>query len=443
MLTRRDFVRCSILAGPGTVAANLLAGCGGRQPLAPAGPAAVGGAELARSLVPRTAADPAVMADAAEVVRAFTADLYRRLSGSEENVVCSPYTVAVALAMTRTGARGRTAAEMDRVLHAPGPQRLDGGLGALEALLEKRSGPVRRADGSTAKVELHVANSLWGQRGLAWQTAFLDALARHYGAGMRLVDYRRDAETARSQINAWTRAQTHGKIDQLLPEGVLDELTRLVLVNALYLKAPWEQPFPRPETGILPFTRADGSTVGVPTMRTEIRGARHARGDGWEAAELPYAGNGLAMTVIMPDAGTLRALESSLDGDRLVRILRSPVRVGALDLRLPKWTFRTRVRLDDILAALGMPTAFDHRTADFTGMTTQEKLFISAVLHEAFVAVDEAGTEAGAATAVVASVDSAGPTPVPMIVDRPFLFLIHDLATSTPLFLGRVTDPTA
>jgi serpin B len=388
------------------------------------------------------AADPAAAAGAAEPVRAFTADLYRRLSGSTGNVVCSPYSVAVALAMTRNGAGGRTAEEMDRVLHAPGLQQLNGGLGALEVLLEKRSGPVRRADGSAAKVELHVANSLWGQRGLAWQVAFLDALARYYGTGMRLVDYVKDAERARAQINGWTSTQTRGKIDQLLPEGVLDDLTRLVLVNAVYLKAPWEHPFPKPLTGILPFTRADGSTVSVPTMRTTIRGARYARGDGWEAAELRYAGNGLAMTVILPDRGNLQALENDLDGDRIVRILRSPQRVGAVDVRLPKWRFRTRARLDSTLEALGMPTAFTRGAADFTGMTTQAELFISAVLHEAFVAVNEAGTEAAAATGVVVSVTSAGPTPVPMIVDRPFLFLIHDTATSMPLFLGRVTDPS-
>ncbi len=439
MLTRRDFVRCSVLAGTGTVA-GLLTSCGGRQSLAAA---VVGGGELARSGVPRTAGDPAAAAGAAEVVRAFAADLYRRLSGSAGNVVCSPYSVAVALAMTRNGARGRTAAEIDRVLHATGLQQLNGGLGALEALLEMRSGSVRRADGSPAKVELHIANSLWGQRGLAWQTAFLDALARHYDTGMRLVDYVKDVEAARSQINAWTGAQTNGRIDQLLPAGVLDDLTRLVLVNALYLKAPWEHPFQKPGTEVLPFSRADGSTVRVATMRTEIGAARYARGDGWEAAELRYAGNGLAMTVILPDRGTLRAFENNLDGDRMVRILRSPVPVGVVDVRLPKWTFRTRVLLNDTLAALGMPTAFNERTADFTGMTAQEKLFISAVLHEAFVAVDEAGTEAAAATAAVAGIASAGPAPVSMIVDRPFLFVIHDIATSTPLFLGRVTDPSA
>lgn len=241
MLTRRELMVALAGAAAG---AGLLAGCEGRSPAALAGPAIVGRGGQAKSKVRRAAADPAAAAAAAGAVRAFTADLYRQLSRSAGNLVCSPYSVAVALAMTRNGARGETAAEMDHVLHAPDVRRLNAGLGALETLLEQRSGPVRRADGSPAEVTVRVANSLWGQRDLAWQTVFLDALARHYGAGMRLVDYAADGEAARSQINAWTSEQTHGKIDQLIPEGVLDALTRLVLVNAVYLKAPWEQPFP-------------------------------------------------------------------------------------------------------------------------------------------------------------------------------------------------------
>jgi serpin B len=437
MLTRRDFVRCGVLAGSGALA--LLAGCGGRPSL---GPAVRGDGDEVRSLVARAAGDRTLAHGAAAAVRAFTADLYRLLSRSDRNLVCSPYSVAVALAMTRTGARGRTAAEMDRVLHAPALEQLNGGLGAEDALLEKRSGTVRRADGSTAKVELHVANSLWGQRGVAWRSPFLDALARSYGAGMRLVDYR-NPEAARSRINAWTSDQTHGKIDELIPEDVLTALTRLVLVNALYLKAPWEHPFEASRTAPLPFIRADGSAVDVPTMRTEIHGARYARGGGWEAAELRYAGNELAMTVILPDRGTGQALRTDLDGDQLAEILRAPASVGALDLRLPKWTFRTAASLNGTLAALGMPTAFDERTADFAGMTGDEQLYISEVMHQAFIAVDEAGTEAAAATAVAVSDSSAGPLPVSMVVDRPFLFVIHDLPTATPLFIGRITDPSA
>lgn len=149
------------------------------------------------------------------------------------------------------------------------------------------------------------------------------------------------------------------------------------------------------------------------------------------------------MTVILPDRGTLRAFEKQLDGDRLGRILQSLTPVEAVDLWLPKWRFQTSASMKDTLTELGMPTAFDDELADFSGMTTQEKLFITAVLHEAYIAVDESGTEAAAATAVVAG-DSAGrlTTPVTMVVDRPFLFVIHDLATATPLFIGRVTDPT-
>jgi serpin B len=436
MLTRRDFVHGLALAGLGT-GAGLMAGCG--QP-PPAGPAVVGLGRLAKSDARRASADPAAAAAAAGAVRAFAADLYRRLSRSAGNLVFSPYSVAVAVAMARNGARGGTAAEMDRVLHAPRGQQLSSGLGAIEALLERRSGRVRRADGSTATMALRVANSLWGQRDLAWQAAFLDALARHFGAGMRLVDFRADPESARSAINAWTGEQTEGKINELLPRGLLDDLTRLVLVNAVYLKAPWEQPFGPHATQVLPFRRADGSTVEVPTMSAVIEKTRYARGPGWQAAEVRYAGRELAMAVVLPDAGTREALDGVLDGDGLTTMIRSLAPVEALDLRLPTWKFRTASPLAGILADLGMPTAFTDE-ADLSGMTAEESLLIDAVQHEAFIAVDEAGTEAAAATAVVMRVTSAGPMPVAMVVDRPFLFVIHDLATGTPLFVGRVTDP--
>jgi serpin B len=375
-------------------------------------------------------------------VRAFGADLYRHLSRSGGNLVYSPYSVAVALAMTRNGARGTTADEMDRVLHAPSLPQLNGGLNALELLLEKLSRRVRSADGTEAEVTLRVANSLWGQQDFAWQTAFLDALARHYGTGMRLVDYGADAERARTQINGWTSEQTNAKIDQLVPQGILDSLTRLVLVNAIYLNAPWEQPFAHTMTRVLPFTRADGSRAYAPTMTTMISGARHARGNGWRAAELRYAGKELAMTIILPGHGTLQTIDKDLDGSRIAHMLQSLRPVAALNLQLPKWKFRTATPLHKTLAALGMPTAFKDGSADFSGMTTQDRLFIAAVLHEAYIAVDESGTEAAAATAVIASAASAGPEPVTMVVDRPFLFIINDLATTTPLFVGRVTDPT-
>jgi serpin B len=442
MVTRRDAVRSLVVGGTG-MGMGLLAGSQGQPPPAAAGPAVVGRGGQVGSEVARTVGDPAAVVAAAGVVRAFGVDLYRHLSRSAGNLVCSPYSVAVALAMTRNGARGRTATEMDRVLHTSSVPRLNGGLGALELSLEKHSGPVRRADGSAAEVALRVANSLWGQRDLAWQTAFLDALARHYGAAMRLVDYRVGTEGARTRINGWTSEQTGGKIRDLVPRGVLDELTRLVLVNAVYLKAPWDQPFLDGLTRPVPFTRADGSTVDAPMMTAELDGARYGRADGWQAAEVRYAGNQLAMTVIVPDRGTFPAFERRLDGDRLAHTLQQLRSVQTLDLRLPKWTFRTSTPLREALTALGMPTAFSY-SADFSGMTVQERLYISAVLHEAFIAVDESGTEAAAATAVVVSAVSAKPpASVTMVVDRPFLFIIHDLATATPVFLGRVMDPNA
>ncbi len=378
---------------------------------------------------------------AVDAVTSFTTDLYRLLAAEPGNLVTSPYSVAVALAMTRNGARGATGAEMDDVLHSAGPAALNTGLNSLTSLVESRAGERERADGSKATVAIDVANSLWGQHDTEWNQKFLDALATNYGAGLHLVDYKTDAEAARGLVNDWTAKQTHDRIEEILPDGVIDSLTRLVLVNAIYLKAPWEQPFQASMTEPRPFTRQDGSRVDAETMSGMLNGAGFARGDGWQAARLLYAGGELAMTVVLPDDADLNAFEQSVDGPRLTDILKSPAPVPALQLQLPRWTFRMQAALNGPLAELGMPTAFDER-ADFSGMTTEEQLYISAVLHEAFIAVDEAGTEAAAATAVVMAVTSM-PQVVPFVVDRPFMFVIHDVETATPLFVGRVADPTA
>ena len=220
---------------------------------------------------------------------------------------------------------------------------------------------------------------------------------------------------------------------------MLDSLTRLVLVNAIYLKAPWEEPFTKALTVPAPFIRTDGSRVTVPMMRQQLT-AGYATGPGWQVVDLAYAGSQLAMAVIVPDTGRLDEVEQGLDGASLGRMLtgRAPTPVS---LGLPRWTFRTQAELARMLAGLGMPTAFTGR-ADFTGMTAQERLQISAVVHEAFVAVDEEGTEAAAATAVVVSLSAAPMPQVEVTADRPFLFVIHDVETGTPLFIGRVADPT-
>jgi serpin B len=259
---------------------------------------------------------------------------------------------------------------------------------------------------------------------------------------MRLVDYRHATEAARDDINGWTARQTHDRIPEIVPAGVLDAMTRLVLVNAVYLKAPWAEPFEREVTVRRPFVTDTGRAVGADMMTQALTVARWGEGDGWEAVRLPYRGGKLAMTVVLPAEGRLDDVSAAVAGGGLAEILAAP-RPGGVRLSLPRWRFRTQVPLDEVLRGLGMRAAFDERVADFSGMTRQERLYVSAVLHEAFVAVDEAGTEAAAATAVVMDTVSAPLLQHEVVVDRPFLFVIHDLRHLTPLFVGRVTDPTA
>ncbi|MEJ7628974.1 MAG: serpin family protein [Nocardioidaceae bacterium] len=440
MLTRREVLTSlgwlgavlavpPVLAGCGETAASRRVGAGGSSP------------GLALANVSRDLGGAQDRPAAVAAVQAFTADLYRQLAAEQGNIVCSPYSVAVALAMTRAGARGRTGAEMDAVLHSPGAQTFDQGLSSLTRLIESRAGRVERFDGSHATISLDVANSLWGQRGTTWERPFLERLARYYGTGMRLVDYIGQTDKARTLINGWTADMTHDRIPEIIPPDILDELTRLVLVNAIYLKAPWEETFLGSMTKPQPFTRGDGSRVDADMMSGSLSLASFGAGPGWRAARLPYAGGELAMTVVVPD-GSLTQLEGSLDADRLAAMLAVPRPVDALVLHLPKWRFRLAPTLNDPLKALGMPTAFDFDRAEFSAMTTEGHLYIKAVLHQAFIAVDEHGTEAAAATAVIMDDQSAGPPPVILDVDRPFLFVIHDVETATPLFIGRVDDPT-
>lgn len=412
---------------------------------------------LAHSDLRRAAVDKASAARAAELVTAFTADLYRRMAAAGAgggaagagqgagNLVCSPLSVATALGMTVQGAAGLTAEQMLRVLHADAgagaAERLGAALGSLDQVLSSRAKLHERPGATPVRVELATANSLWGQQGVSWQRPFLDALAKNFGAGLRQVDYRRAAEPARVAINAWVSGQTKTRIPNLIPSGVLDALTRLVLVNALYLKAPWEVPFELRDTDQGSFKRLDGSTVRVPMMHGTMYTLGYQSGPDWAAVDLPYAGSELAMAVIVPAAGRFAAVERSLDPARLAGLL-TGFRPGRVRVDLPRWRTRHAASLAQLLAALGMPAAFGDQ-ADFSGMTRTERLSISAVLHEAFIAVDENGTEAAAATAVVMAGSALMSPPPRVTADRPFLYVIHDVATGTPLFIGRVTDPTA
>lgn len=380
-------------------------------------------------------------ADTAEAVAstdALGADVFRRLAASAGadggNLLLSPASIELALAMTRTGAAGETRAQMERVLHAGPGDDLDASLNALDLVLASRSGD-RSNPARSGEVSLAVASSLWGQQRFAFEQPFLEGLARDYGAGMHLVDYAEDTEGARRTINQWVADRTNAKIPDLLPDGSVDGLTRLVLANALYLKAPWAKAF----TGIgsQPFTHADGTTTSAPAM-TVGKGASVSSGAGWRAATIPYLGNELAMTVIVPD--DLHAFEASLDGSALASIRSAPTQLLG-SLQMPLFTFRSKAQLQAPLSAAGMPLAFDEQAADFSAMTSADHLCVSDIHHQAFIAVDEEGTEAAAATGVVIEAISALSTN--MTVDRPFLFVIRDDATGATLFLGRVTDPTA
>ncbi len=432
-------LKASFWAGAGVILAPAVAACatgsGRSSTLRTAG--------VAVSPVARAADEPASGLAFVRAIQAFTGDLFNRLAARPGNLVCSPYSVAVALAMTRNGARGQTADELDRVLHAMALDQLNSGLKSLSHLVEGLAGEQTRADGSKATISLDVANSLWGQRGTRWQQAFTDVLARDYGAGIQLVDYKRAPETSRSTINQWTSDQTHDKISELIPAGVLNEMTRLVLINALYLKAPWEEPFQQNATSRRPFTRADGSVIQVDMMSKQLHQGDVASGAGWQAGRLRYAGGKLGMAVVVPDPGQTRPVQDLLGGAGLAQILAGFKPTPELALELPRWRFRVQTQLNDQLAALGMPTAFNERKADFSGMTTQEHFYVSRVQHEAIIAVDEAGTEAAAATAVGGEAVSARLHSFVLTADRPFIFIVHDIETATPLFLGRVSDPSA
>ncbi|HEX5590740.1 MAG TPA: serpin family protein [Candidatus Limnocylindrales bacterium] len=394
--------------------------------------------ELARSDVARLAGDPARAAAAAAALNAFGLDVYGRLAAAPGNVVVSPASIAIALSMARAGARGATAAEMDAVLRNLGAEDLADAASALDAALAARTGTFEDAAGDAHEVTLRIANALFAQRDMALVSAFLDAMAARYGAGIWTVDFMTDPEAARVAINAWVAEQTEDRIEEILKPGQITAATRLAIANAIYLKAPWFYPFDEDETVGGTFTAMDGSTVQAPFMHLVSTHVSGAKGSGWVAVELPYVGRSLAMTLILPD--DLGAFESTFDAAAFGAIT-GALQPAQVDLRMPAFDTESRVELSSLLAALGMPTAFD-AAADFSGMTTEEKLHIGFVIHQANITVDEAGTEAAAATVVGMDTSGGGPTlEIDLTLDHPFLFVLRDVPTGAIVFMGRVDDP--
>jgi serine protease inhibitor len=367
---------------------------------------------------------------------AFACDLYHQLSASEGNLFFSPYSISNALAMTYAGAKGQTATEMAQVLHFQlESNRLHPAFAELIAALEPES---------ASTYELAIANRLWGQQNYSFLPEFLNLTERYYGAPVQKVDFINATEDARLTINAWVEQQTQNKIQNLLPQGVLDPLTtKLVLTNAIYFKGTWLVPFDASKTQNQPFYLSSGEQIEVPTMH-QMEYWNYAHLDGLQLLELPYEGETLSMVILLPEKiDGLAELEQQLTPEHLQTWLSSardfPMMYdgGPVSVWLPKFKLTSTFELKNTLSAMGMPQAFSD-TSDFSGMNGQRDLEISEVIHKAFVDVNEQGTEAAAATAVVVATRGGNQT---FRVDRPFIFFIYDRDSSSVLFLGRVVNP--
>ncbi|AUX40244.1 hypothetical protein SOCE26_016430 [Sorangium cellulosum] len=393
---------------------------------------------VAASTKPRSLTPSVPEADSKELAvgnTTFALDLYRQVSAEPGNLFYSPYSVSSALAMTYAGARGETAEQMATALRFTLPQeRLHPAFNALDLALASRGEGAEGQDGEGFR--LNVANALWGQKDYFYVPEFLDVLAVNYGAGMNLVDFIQASGEAREIINGWVAERTEDRIKDLLPDGFLTSSTRLVLTNAIYFNAAWQFPFEEERTAPGDFTLPDGSTVSVPMM-AGVEQVPYGEGDGYQALEMPYDGGELSMVLVLPS--DLGAFESGLDRARLEGVLGS-LEERSVQIGLPKFEFESTLDLIPPLEELGMPMAFTSE-ADLSGINGQGGLYISGVIHKAFVSVNEAGTEAAAATAVGAGVTSA-PEPAAIRFDRPFLFFIRDIATSAVLFAGRVANPS-
>jgi len=365
--------------------------------------------------------------------KAFAFDLYEKLKEVEGNLFFSPYSISTVLAMTYAGARGNTEKQMGTALHFTLDQkRFHPAFACLEAQL--------KAVQAKGDIELNIANALGAQEDYVFLREFLDLIQSNYGTAVNNVDFKRACEAARKKINAWVEQKTKDKIKDLIKPGVLNSLTRLVLTNAIYFKGRWESQFNKDRTKENPFWLSVDKSVEVPMM-TQKRQFRYMESDSLQILELPYVGDDLAMIVLLPrKVDGLSQLEADLSAENL-NIWIGHLKKREISVFLPKFKMTSQFRLSETLASMGMPDAFGGN-ADFSGIDGTKDLFISAVIHKAFVDVNEEGTEAAAATAVVISLTSAPSTPPPTFrADHPFVFLIRDNHSGNILFVGRIVNP--
>lgn len=392
---------------------------------------------------------------AAKATNDLGVELHRQLATGDENLCISPYSIDSALDMTFAGADGETRAEMARVLHFPDGGDVPASFSALQQSLQQMSAKTaelakesKKFGGPSEPITLNIANRLFAQKGYHFREAFLSSVKQYFGGAFEPLDFVADPAAATQRINKWVADQTRDRIRDLIPGGALDKTTRLVLANALYLKAPWASEFSKNATQPEPFF-VRGAPVDVPMMR-KTTNFGYARREGFTVVSLPYAGNDLQFVVLLPDdINGLRGLESKLSSDVLAGCAKIEKR--DVDLHLPKFKLEPpTITLAKQFEALGMKTAFDQPkgSANFDKMaprTPDDYLYISQIFHKTFIAVDEKGTEAAAATAVAMLAGSAllspPPPPIEVKVDRPFVYAIQHVPSGVCLFLGRVTNP--
>ncbi|MHB8053360.1 MAG: serpin family protein [Methanoregula sp.] len=419
----------------------VFAGCTGTVPVQPASPT------VEKTLVGQTPL-PVALTDAgstkavADANNRFAFDLYSRLAKDNEytssNIFFSPFSLSSALAITYEGARGNTADEIRSVFYLP-----------MNDTMRKEgfSGLNAGINSGDPGYTLRTANALWAEKTYPFLTEYVRTAERSYGANITNLDFKGHPEDSRVTINTWVEAKTEDRIKDLIPAGVIDPMTRLVITNAIYFKGDWVKQFDKNKTTDADFRTAPGKTVKVPMMERTDEDAiyLYAENGDLQMLSMPYehtTGKELSMVVLLPKADNLTTTEASLSADTL-SVLQQSATSRRVMVYFPKFTLKTKYSLPDTLGAMGMPTAFTGN-ADFSGMDGTKDLLISDVIHQAFVDVNEEGTEAAAATAVVMKLAAApaNPEPVPVFrADHPFIFLIQDDETGAILFIGRVVNP--
>ena len=364
----------------------------------------------------------------------FALDVYTKLAQENEgNVFLSPWSISSALAMTAEGAKGDTLTEMRNVLHLADDDTVRrSSFAAIYNQINKKD----------KEYKLHTANALWAQQDYEFLQEYFDTVEDYYGGKVTNVDFVTETERARIMINDWVAEKTNDKIKDIIPPGVLDSTTRLVLSNAIYFKGTWVKEFTKKDTHDAPFRMSPDKTITVDMMVRDDKDAKfnYYENEDLQVLEMLYKGEELSMLVLLPKDEDMAKLEQSLTAENLAE-WREGLFERTIDVYMPKFKFETKYFMVETLSEMGMPTAFNPTVADFSGMTGGRDLFISQVIHQAFVDVNEEGTEAAAATVIVMELTTAGPMNN-FRADHPFIFIIQERETGNILFMGRVVDPT-